>query len=55
MSSLFVRRPLYGKDLQRCSLLIIPLDLSVISKMGPFLIIVVNLYSYKDSDVDKFT
>ena len=37
--------------LHRCSLLIIPLNLSGFSEMGSFLIIVVKLYSYKDSDV----
>ena len=40
-----------GQSSHQCSLLRIALNLSDPPNMGSFLIIVVNLYSYKNSDV----
>ena len=47
----FVKRPSCGQSSHRCSHLGIALHLLVILDMRSFLIIVVKLYSYKDSDV----
>ena len=47
----FGKRPSGGRNSHWYSLLIISLNLSGFSKMGSFLIIVVKLHSYKDSDV----
>ena len=51
VSGRFSKRPSYVQSSHRCSHLSIALKLSGLSEMGSFLIIVVNLYSYKDSDV----
>ena len=51
ISGRFAKRLSYVQSSHRCSHLGIALNLSGLSKMGSFLIIVVKLYSYKESDV----
>ena len=51
VSGRFSKRPSYVRSSHQCSHLGIALNLSGISEMGSLLIIVVKLYSYKDSDV----
>ena len=49
--SRFLKRLSYQQSYHWCSLLIIDINLSVPPTMGSLVIIVVKLYSYKDSDV----
>ena len=51
ISSRFAKRLSYGTISHWCSLLKIDLNLSEPPKMGSYLIIVIKLYRYKDSDV----
>ena len=51
ISGRFAKRLSYVQSSHRCSHLGIDLNLLGISEMGSFLIIVLNLYSYKDIDV----
>ena len=51
ISSQFAEQLSYGQIFHCCSLLRILFNLPVYLIMGSFLIVVVKLYSYKDSDV----
>ena len=53
ISSQFSKQLFNRKSSHRCILLRIDLNLSGPPKMGSLLIIVVKLYSYKDSDVEN--
>ena len=50
----FSKRPFYGQSSNYWIHLFIALNLSGSSKIGSFLIIVLKLYCYKDSDVGNF-